>query len=93
MKTSFYLVVNGKGSAKAVKTKPSLDWNEISIKLDLLLPDSLFSKPQLTANIEVKEDQVSPTQINAEMTENIKSAIEQHTGLPIKLTIVKQDEE
>lgn len=90
MKTSFYLVVRKNGTTKTVKSKPGLNWDEVSIKLDLVLPDSLFQKPQLTASINVPEDKVSPIEISSETVDNIKTAIEQHIGIPVSINIVNE---
>lgn len=93
MKTSFYLIVNSRGATRTTKTLPGLDFNEISIKLDLVLPDTLFKKPQLSANINVKEDDVRPFEINAETVNDIQTAIRQHTGIPVVLKIVEEEKE
>ena len=92
MKTYFYLVVNSKGTTRTVKTKPGLDWNEISIRIDLTLPDSLFQKPSLNAVIEIPQDKVNPTTIDVEMSNNIAQAIEQATGHAVKISIAEPAE-
>lgn len=92
MKTEFYLVVSKSGSTKTTKGRPNLDWNEISIKLNLTLPDSLFAKPILTAEIAIPQDKVQPQQISVEMQNNIQESIKQHTGLPVRLTLVSEVE-
>lgn len=86
----FYLVLNKKGVKKVSRKRPSLEWDEISISMEVSLPNSLFEKPQLQATIKVNDNQVTPTIINAEMKDNIQTAIQQHTGIPIKLTIVNE---
>lgn len=90
MTAKFYLVLNKKGVKKVSKGRPSLDWDEISISMEVSLPNSLFEKPQLHATVKVDDNQVAPTIINAEMKDNIQTAIQQHTGIPIKLTIVNE---
>ena len=92
MKISFYLIVNHKGTTRTTKTQPGLDYNEISIKLEISLPDTLFKKPQLTANIVIPEDKVRPFEISAETTNNIQAAIQQHTGIPVVLTLLEEKE-
>lgn len=90
MISTFYLVLNKKGVKKVSRKRPSLDWDEISISMEISLPNSLFEKPQLHAKVKVNDDQVTPTVINVEMKDNIAAAIQQHTGIPIKLTIVNE---
>lgn len=91
MKTPFYLVVDKKGKVRACKTQPNLNWDEISIKMDLELPDSLFKKPLLSGNIVVKESDVTPTLITPEIKNNIQAAIKEHSGIEIKLNIINED--
>jgi hypothetical protein len=88
MKTQFYLVVNKKGTTRTCKQKPGLDWDEISVKIDLVLPDTLFTKPQLSAKIDVPESDIKQHDISIDVIDNIKESIQQHTGLPIKISFV-----
>ncbi|GAB3937358.1 hypothetical protein [Larkinella terrae] len=87
MKTSFYLVVNSNGTVRTVKNRPGLDSNEISVQVALQIPDALFRKPQLQATITIPDDSVQPIVIEPDVQNNIKDAIEQATGLEIKLTV------
>lgn len=90
MTSTFYLVLNKRGVKKVSRKRPSLNWDEISISMQISLPNSLFEKPQLHAMVKVNDNQVTPTNINVEMKDNIEAAIQQHTGIPIKLTIVNK---
>lgn len=92
MRTQFYLVVNSNGSVKAVKNRPGLNWNEVSILMNLELPGQLFQKPQLSAQIKVDESQVSPMEIDVETQNNIREAIESAAGLEVRLELVSQDD-
>jgi hypothetical protein len=92
MKTEFYLVVSKTGSVRTVKNRPALDWNEVSINLNLNLPDTLFSKPLLKAELQVNPDSVTPQTISVDMQNNIKEAIQQHTGVPIIITVASESE-
>ncbi|GAB3927780.1 hypothetical protein [Larkinella terrae] len=87
MKTSFYLIVNSNGTVRTVKNRPGLDFNEVSVQVSLQLPDALFRKPQLQATITVPDESVQPIVIEPDVQNNIKDAIEQATGLEIKLTV------
>lgn len=86
MKIQAFLVVNQKGSTRTTKTRPDLKWNEISIQMNLELPDMLFKKPQLSANIIIPGKAVSQKDISSEVTDNIKSAIEAAAGMEVKIT-------
>ena len=88
MKAPFYLIVNKKGSVRTTKTQPDLKWDEISIQMNLDLPDTLFKKPLLSASIVVNEKQVTPAVISPVIKNNIQDSIKQHSGVEVKLTIV-----
>lgn len=92
MRTQFYLVVNSNGTAAVKKNRPGLNWNEVSIFVNLELPDQLFRKPQLSAQIKVEESQVSPMEIDVETQNNIREAIEAAAGVQVKLTIENSEE-
>ena len=53
----------------------------IAILLILRIPDALFTKPKLIAEIKVPEKAVNPEQITAEVTDIIEEAITSVTGL------------
>lgn len=91
MITKFYLVVNSNGTAKVVKNQPGLNWNEVAIFVNLELPNQLFQKPQLSAQIKIADSQVAPTEIAVDMQNNIKEAIEQATGFEVRLSIENPD--
>lgn len=86
MRIQAFLIVNSKGSTRTTKTRPNLDWNEIAIQMNIELPDMLFKKPQLSANIIIPEKAVSQKEISSEITDNIKSAIEAAAGMEVKIT-------
>lgn len=93
IKTESYLVVNRLGVHKVLKTKPSLDWDEISIRLELSLPASLFKRPMLEARINVDESAVKPTDISPEIIINTKELIEQQTGFKFDLKVLPAEED
>lgn len=91
MVSNFYLIVNKKGILRVTKTQPSLNWDEISISMCLQLPDKLFQKPFLSANIIVGDDKINPTVITPEIKNEISNAIKQHSGIEVKLNIVENE--
>lgn len=92
MKKSFYLIVNSNGTTKTTKTRPALNWNEIAISVNLDIPDMLFQKPQLNATIVVPESAAAPKEIDVEIQDNIKNAIEVASGMQVRLTIEDKEE-
>lgn len=91
MITKFFLVVNQNGTIKAVKTRPGLKWDEVSVAVTLQLPNVLFQKPQMNASIIVPETAISPVNIETDVADNIREAIETATGYQVKLTIQSPD--
>jgi hypothetical protein len=92
MKTNFYLTVGSNGAVKATKNPRYTEWDEVCIGVALSLPDNLFSRPQINATITIKNEDVSPFAIDADTTDLVKNAIQQSTGLEVKLTITNPDE-
>lgn len=87
-----YLVINSKGSARLCVTKPSLDWNEIAVEVNIQVPDSVFDRPMLKANIEFKGD--FHNEENAEVIDDLKNFVEQNPNIHLlNLEVVKKDEE
>ena len=87
MKVKCHLTVGKNGSTRVTKSRPNLNWDEISIALNLDIPDMLFEKPQLQATINVPTEAASPKEVDVDVLDNIKEAIQEHTGLEIKLTL------
>lgn len=92
MKIQFYLIVNDNGTTKTAKKKPGLQWNEISILMNLELPDMLFRKPQLSATILVPNKAASQQAIEAVTADNVRAAIEQATGMKVRIEIAEPAE-
>jgi len=93
MNIKHWLTINERGSARMTKNKPAVDVDEISILLDINVPDALFDKPRLEASINIPEDAVGPDVINSEVIENVKDAIEQSTGLTFAINVIKDEAE
>lgn len=92
MKVNFYLVVNRNGTIRTCKNTPNLAIGEIAIKQNLTLPDLLFRKPHLEATVVIPDDAAVPHTIDAEVQMNVREAIQQATGLQVRLTIADQPE-
>ena len=51
MIVKYYLVINNKGTVRTTKTPPNLQWNEVVMHMQVEIPDSVFQRPQLQANV------------------------------------------
>jgi len=91
MKTTFFLIVKPNGTVKVTKTNPALNWDEIAIQHTIELPDMLFKKPRLQAEIIIPAESVQPQVISAQMQDNILNAIKNVSGLEVKITFPETD--
>ena len=91
MKIEKWLTISSLGSARITAKKPDLKWNEISMKLDISLPDSLFQKPYLEASITIPEEAAVPSLITSEVVENVKEAINMSTELELNVSVIPKN--
>ena len=93
MKVRKWLTINNKGACRVTKGKPGLDWSEIAIHLDIDLPDALFNKPRLEAKITVPNEAAASDVISSVVSDDMKEAIEQATGLTFSIAVSRPDAE
>ncbi len=96
MKISHYLIITapakkyGNPSVKLVKTlNGTMPQNSVAINLNLVLPDSLFTKPKLTATIKIDEKDVSKTEITANVIESIKETLLLHNNISMDIQLIE----
>ena len=106
MIVSCYLVVQGKrprigpkddsrrepGNLRLTKTRPNTAADELAVKLDVEIPDSLFVKPTLEARIQVADTVSAGPVITTEVVDNLAQIIQERTGLSVKLSAVEEGE-
>lgn len=97
MRTEIWLAIKSEKYKKATirvgKSQPALKPNEIAFKLNIELPDALFTKPTLQASISVPASAVSPVVIEPLVIDNIQDTIKQQTGIDVKLSVEKVEGE
>lgn len=84
-----HLVIKKNGSCRLCVNQPSLDWDEVSVLLEVSMPDAIFERPRLEASITIPDDAALPDMINSEVIENATKAIEQATGLTFAVNVVE----
>ena len=67
MKEEAYLIIGPRGITGLRKTKPHLNWNEISLRLYLDIPDAMFKRPHVEAIIRVNEEAIKTQKISPEV--------------------------
>lgn len=92
MITRVWLVINSKGSVRVSKKPPKINGNEISIGLNLNIPNAIFERPRLVANVTIPDELVKEEILSTTVIDNIKEQIIQSTGLDFNVTVVKQME-
>lgn len=93
MRTSFWLIVSNKGTTHTRKTKPDLGRNEVAVKMNLSLPDALFQRPHLQADVKIDPENVTTFPLDTEVIQGVKDAVKQSTGLDLNIQIVEADDE
>lgn len=88
-----YLVIAKNGSVVIREREPRLSGNEIALRLRMEVPDGLFQRPVLLANMVVPEAAVPKGKVNVMMTDNIEKIIKEATGLTMRVTVEEQEEE
>jgi len=92
MKTTGYLNVNSRGTARFTKNRVGLDWNEIAIKVNIDIPDEFFERPVLEAKIEVDKELIPKPQ-PFDLILKSKDLIEESTGAKINFSVVPYEED
>lgn len=93
MKVSNWLVINRNGVKTVRKSKPSLEWDEIAVKLNIEIPNELFQRPTIEASVRVTD--VPNTVYEPELIIADIKDIEQRLGAKVNLTVshVAEEEE
>lgn len=90
MKVEGYLIIGNNKSCRFVKSRVGLNWNEISVKVNIELPDSLFRRPMLEANI--KLDGEFEHKFDMEIQKNLQDIINQNKNMHlVNINILPKD--
>lgn len=92
MRSTLYLALNIKGSARISKKSPALKSGEVCMKVVVDIPDQVFKKPQFEVKLAVDPSKVSSPTITPDIQDNIAAIIQQQTGLAVKLSISGVDD-
>lgn len=93
MRTQRWMTINRNGVTNIRKSKPNTSWDEVSILLDINLPDDLFKKPRLEAKITIPEEAARSEPITSEVIENVQEAIKTATGLTFSINVIKEEDQ
>jgi len=90
MKVNAWLTINNRGSTRLTKSKPNLDWNEVTMYLNVELPDSLFKRPQIQANIKI--DGELNYEFDYELNKKLEDALETLPNIHLLNVNVQKEE-
>ncbi len=93
MQVKKWLTINNNGSARITSSKPGIHWDEISIFLEINLPNALFDKPRLEAKINIPDEAAFQEPITSEVIENVQEAIKTATGLTFSINVIEEEKE
>lgn len=93
MKCKKWLTITSRGATRLTHGKPRVSVDEVSIFLEIKIPDEMFKRPRLEAKINIPEEAVEPNVLNAEVVENVRDAIERATGLTFAINVIKEESE
>ncbi len=82
-----------KAKVRLAERVPTLKGNEVSLRLQLELPDAMFERPQLEAKMSVPVDAVPEIKITSDVTDNIEKIIKETIGLTMNVSVVEQPED
>lgn len=96
-----YLVIKGKkqgfrgysATVRIVERVPTLQGNEFSLRLRLDIPDAIFERPQLSAELAVPSTSVQEIKITPDVTKKIESIIKESTGLTMNVSVIEHPKE
>ena len=91
MKVKKWLTVDSRGIARLTAGKPNMNYDEVSILLEINLPEELFRKPRLEANIDIPKEAAGPDVLNSEVVENVKEVVEKATGLTFSINVIREE--
>ncbi len=97
MQITQYIVIKKKNrwsyGSRMTKSNPAIASNEIAVKVMIEIPDAVFDKPTLQAQITIPEEAVSRPVISAEVVDNVQEIIKQNTGFDVRLEVIEKDKE
>lgn len=86
-----YLHVSKSGKIRLTKFPSVTEPDEVTIGMELTIPNALFQKPRLTAKISIAEEAAISPVIDAEVIENIQDAIRTSANLDLHIDIIENE--
>jgi hypothetical protein len=91
MKVKQYLRIGRHGIMAVTKSRPDLRAGEISMLINLEVPDTLFEQPNLSAKIRVDENAITSNKNILDIVLDVKEAIQQQAGVKLDFEINQEN--
>ena len=104
MYAAFYLIIQGKESRygsepraielagiRTAKKKPAVGADEIAVRVELSIPDSLFRKPTLVASITMPD--ISEPMVTADFSTRLTELVRDQMGITLHIHPAENSEE
>lgn len=89
MAVECWLAISSQGRIRVSVRQPSLEPNEITMRLLLKVPRAVFRKPTLQAEIVVPKEAGNPAVIEAGVLSAMKDAVKQAVGVDLSVTVIE----
>lgn len=76
-----------KPTTRLTSTKPRTESHEVYVRLDISLPKSLYTKPQLKAIISISEDDCATRELDAQVVTSIEELAAERIGCELSITV------
>lgn len=88
MNLKLFLHISSSGSVRVTKAPNMTQYDEVTVGVNLSLPDKLWSQPKLQADIVIPDEAAMPQVINADVQERVQEAIRTATNLDFNVKLV-----
>lgn len=75
-----------RGSARYCKTKPKVDSNEVSMRVNFDIPDALFTRPVLEADIKIPDISTDALKVDPKICSDVEQAFREK-GIEININL------
>lgn len=82
---ALHLILRSNGDVRVTRSSPALARDEVSMSLNVTLPDAVFSRPELRATIALDS---APQTLDLNI-DAAAEALKQSLGIDVTLTVVK----
>lgn len=87
MRLTRWMAVSKGGQVRVVSNQPTLKPGEISLLMAVSIPDELFDRPHLKANITLDAPGIQ-NEVTAQVAQNIQDTVNKNLGLNLHVNII-----